>query len=75
LVVEPARYLVSSNFGVLNLHRRADDARSRRIGFGLLQLTRLSKLIWVIEDRTRELPAGRALGGYAACTARRPSPA
>jgi hypothetical protein len=71
LQVESSGYLISTNFGVINLHGLPDSPRTRRIAAVLLQLTRLSKLAWMIEDRWRPLPATRTLAPYAACCARR----
>jgi 2-polyprenyl-3-methyl-5-hydroxy-6-metoxy-1,4-benzoquinol methylase len=71
LQVESSGYLLSTNFGVINLHGLPDSPRTRRIAAVVLQLTRLSKLAWMIEDRWRALPGTRAFAPYAACCARR----
>lgn len=71
LRVESSDYLLSTNFGIANLHGLADGPRTRRLGAALLQLTRLSKLVWMFEDRFRPLPATRAFGAYAAVCAQR----
>lgn len=71
LQVESSGYLISTNFGVINLQGLPDSPRTRRFAAVLLQLTRLSKLAWMIEDRWRPLPATRVLAPYAACCARR----
>lgn len=71
LRVESSGYLLSTNFGVVNLHGVSDSPRTRRIAAALLQLTRVSKLAWMIEGRSRPLPATRAFAPYAACCARR----
>jgi 2-polyprenyl-3-methyl-5-hydroxy-6-metoxy-1,4-benzoquinol methylase len=71
LQVESSEYLLSTNFGVVNLHGLPDAPRTRRRAALLLQLTRLSKLVWMVEDRFGSLPASRAFAPYAACVARR----
>jgi SAM-dependent methyltransferase len=71
LQVESSEYLLSTNFGVVNLHGLPESPRTRRLAAVLLQLTRVSKLVWMIEDRFGSLPASRAFAPYAACVARR----
>lgn len=71
LRIESSGYLLSTNFGVVNLHGLPEGPRKRRLAFALLQLTRLSKLVWMFEDRFRPLPATRWFGAYAAVDARR----
>lgn len=72
LAVESSGYLLSNNFGVVNLQGLPEGGRRRRLEFLLLQLTRLTKLVWLIEDRLGALPATRALAGFVAVTATRP---
>jgi 2-polyprenyl-3-methyl-5-hydroxy-6-metoxy-1,4-benzoquinol methylase len=71
LRVESSGYLLSTNFGVVNLHGLPDSPRTRGFAAALLQLTRLSKLVWMLEGRFRPLPATRAFAPYAVCCARR----
>jgi 2-polyprenyl-3-methyl-5-hydroxy-6-metoxy-1,4-benzoquinol methylase len=71
LRVETTGYLVSTNYGVANLHGLPESLRTRCLRFVLLQLTRLSKLAWIFEDRFKPLPATRMFGAYVACSAQR----
>jgi 2-polyprenyl-3-methyl-5-hydroxy-6-metoxy-1,4-benzoquinol methylase len=71
LRVESSGYLLSTNFGVANLHGVPDSFRARCFAAALLQLTRVSKLVWMFEGRYRPLPATRTFAPYAACCARR----
>jgi len=64
-----ADYFLATNFGVLNLNG-VDNAPGReRLIRGL---SRLSKLVWAVERRTRPLPATRAFSPYVACVAQMP---
>jgi 2-polyprenyl-3-methyl-5-hydroxy-6-metoxy-1,4-benzoquinol methylase len=74
LEVEACEYLLSSNFGVVNLHGLPDTRKTRLSARAHLQLTRLSKLIWALESRWRPLPATRLFAPYAACCAIRSRP-
>jgi hypothetical protein len=71
LSIGASDYLLSTNFGVVNLHGLPDGRRTRWLTIALLQLVRLSKLVWLFEDRLRPLPATRWFGAYAAVRAKR----
>jgi 2-polyprenyl-3-methyl-5-hydroxy-6-metoxy-1,4-benzoquinol methylase len=71
LQVETSDYLLSTNFGVVNLHGLSPTGRNRLAAAGLLQLTRLSKLAWIAEGRIGHLPETRMLAAHVACCARR----
>jgi SAM-dependent methyltransferase len=71
LQVERSGYLLSTNFGVVNLRGLTPTRRNRLAATGLLQLTRLSKLLWIAEGRIEHLPATRMLAAHVACCARR----
>ena len=72
LAVEESKYLLSTNFGVVNLHGRKKTTGTRLLERLLLQLTRISKLAWIFEDRFGPLPATRTFAPYVGCWARRP---
>lgn len=68
LEVTAAGYLGSSNFGVLSSCFNGPTDH----GYGLYkQLSRVSKLAWLVEARGLPLPATKALAPYICCTARR----
>jgi 2-polyprenyl-3-methyl-5-hydroxy-6-metoxy-1,4-benzoquinol methylase len=61
-------YFLSSNFGVLNLNGL--NARSRSTALKaqlLLELSRLSKLVWMLESLGPRLPTSRWLSPYILC--------
>lgn len=71
LQVESSRYLLSTNFGVVNLNGLPPTRGTRLAATGLLQLTRLSKLAWIAEGRIGRLPETRMLSAHVGCCARR----
>jgi len=71
LQVERSDYLLSTNFGVVNLHGLSPSRRNRLAAAGLLHLTRLSKLAWITEERIGHLPETQMFAAHVACCARR----
>lgn len=70
LAVIDARFFLSTNFGVLNVNGLERGTRATRSKAALCaHLSRLSKAIWAIEQRTRPLPGTRFLSPYVVCVA------
>jgi 2-polyprenyl-3-methyl-5-hydroxy-6-metoxy-1,4-benzoquinol methylase len=70
-VIESA-FFMGANFGVLNLVGLDPAALSTRVKAAVLRsLDRLSQLAWLIETRTRPLPASRFFSPYILCIARK----
>ena len=73
LQVVDCDYFVSVNFGVCNLNGVPSGTLGWRIKSGVLwALARLSKLVWILEQRFGPLPATRLVSPYINCVARRP---
>ena len=71
LVVRESGYLVSTNFGVLNLHGLAQNRPSWAVKRALVAaLARISSLGWKAETR---LPTSPSWAAYVYCVADRPS--
>jgi SAM-dependent methyltransferase len=71
LRVDHAGRLLAVNFGVVNLNGLPDTRKTRTLERIRGYLGRASKLVWLIENRTRPLPASRALSPYVVCSAHR----
>jgi 2-polyprenyl-3-methyl-5-hydroxy-6-metoxy-1,4-benzoquinol methylase len=69
LEVRESKHLLATNFGVLNLNGLPDTRKTRALEHARKNLARLSKLVWLLETKTRPLPTSRALSPYVVCTA------
>lgn len=72
LKVVDARYLVFSNFGVVNLLglARTPSWMAKRVALALL--VRLSMASWLVEEHAASLPGNRYTSPYVLCVARKP---
>ena len=72
LEIVSCEYLLSTNFGVVDLGERArfPGELFRRAALRLLVDT--SRLVWLIESKTRPAPATKAFSPLVLCVARRP---
>ncbi len=72
LAVSSTRYFLSTNFGVLNTNGLDAGAWATRAKLALcVNLGRVSKAIWAIEEHLRPLKATRMFAPYVVVTARR----
>lgn len=72
MTVAAAQYFLSTNFGVLNTNGLDPEALSTRAKLALcVNLGRLSKAVWSVEERVRPLKATRLFAPYVFVTARR----
>lgn len=72
LAVTSSRYFLSTNFGVLNTNGLDAGAWATRAKLALcVNLGRVSKAIWAIEEHLRPLKATRMFAPYVVVTARR----
>ena len=72
LTVVDARYLVFSNFGVVNLSGLAVTPAFLAKRIALALLLRLSMASWLVEEHAAELPGNRWTSPYVLCVARKP---
>lgn len=67
-----SEYFLATGFGVLNLNGLDARERSTRVkAVALRNLSRLPKVTWALESRTRPPPASRGLSPYVVCQAHR----
>ncbi|MBI1748038.1 MAG: class I SAM-dependent methyltransferase [Acidobacteria bacterium] len=72
LQVVRSHYFLSTSFGVVNLSNlEAGQFKTRLKQFLLDNLSRLSKLIWIVESYTWEFPATKLFSPYIVCVARK----
>lgn len=70
LSVVECRYFISLNLGIINLNGlEANKLETRLKVFAQLYLSRLSKLIWLIESAFREFPQTALFSSYIICVA------
>jgi SAM-dependent methyltransferase len=69
LAVRRSEFLLSTNFGVLNVSDLEAGTYTRVKAALCANLSRLSKLVWAIEERLKPLPATRAFAPYVVCVA------
>ncbi len=67
--VRRSEFFLSTNFGVLNVSDLEAGTTTRLKAALCANLSRLSKLVWAIEERWRPLPARRAFAPYVVCVA------
>lgn len=72
LRIVQCRYFLSTSFGTASLVGLDEGSLSTRIKrFILLSLKCLSRLVWVLESRTRPLPAVEPFAPYVVCVAQK----
>jgi 2-polyprenyl-3-methyl-5-hydroxy-6-metoxy-1,4-benzoquinol methylase len=72
MTVTAAHYFLSTNFGVLNVNGLDPEACATRAKRALcVNLGRVSKGVWALEERLRPLKATRTFAPYVVVTARR----
>lgn len=71
LTVTSARYFLSTNFGVLNTNGLDPRVLATRAKLAFcVNLGRMSKAVWIFEERVRPLRATRTFAPYVVVTAR-----
>jgi SAM-dependent methyltransferase len=67
LAVRRSEFFLSTNFGVLNVNDLPAGAPTRVKAALCASLSRVSKVVWAVEERSRPLPATRAFAPYVVC--------
>jgi 2-polyprenyl-3-methyl-5-hydroxy-6-metoxy-1,4-benzoquinol methylase len=76
LNVIECEYFMSTNFGIINLNGLPQNSFTNFPKRVLLAwLARLSHLIWIVEDHSRQLPPNRLTSPYVNCVAKKPAQA